>query len=284
VKRLYWWLGFTGLVVLGAIAVDGLTSWRFSLLSVLADVVTVLGIVALAVEFGIYVTERRPQARAREAVINLADSNPGKWAPAHEELIEIGEPAIQAVSPLACLRFRPGQEGAETASRRAVQVLWAIADQVGNPSTAVAATRVLGEATKLHEFAIGRLQTLLYDAAKLPPQVGAQAAVELANSPRSKAEHIGNAFKYERGKLTGVFALVGLAMISERVDVGPEIQKALKYDDQDVQRIARLLQDETEQTWTPTTLLDAVQSDRVDVSKQAIAAVRLMVDAAKEQS
>jgi hypothetical protein len=93
-----------------------------------------------------------------------------------------------------------------------------------------------------------------------------------------------HAFKYERGKLTGVFALVGLAMISERVDVGPEIQKALKYDDQDVQRIARLLQDETEQTWTPTTLLDAVQSDRVDVSKQAIAAVRLMVDAAKEQS
>ncbi len=283
-KRLYLWLGIAGLVVLAVIGVDSITSWRFGVLSIFADAVTVVGIVALAVEFGIYVTERRPQARAREAVINLADSNPGKWAPAHEELIEIGGPAVQAVSPVACLRFRPGQAGAETARDRAAQVLWGIADQVGNPSVAVAATRVLGEATKACDAAIGRLQALLYDAAKLPPQVGAQAAVELANSPRSKAEHIGNAFKYERGKLTGVFALVGLSMISVRVDVGPEIQKALKYDDQDVRRIAQLLADESEQTWTPAALLDAVQSDRVDVSKQAIAAVRLMMDAAKDQS
>jgi len=282
-KRLLWAFVCAAVVVIAAVAADIRTGQSLDYLGTLANGVSVLGIVVLVVELGAYVAEQRPRRRAREAIVNLADSNSGKWALAQDELIEMGGPAIDSLRPLARLHFRPGQAGAETACERAVQVLWAIADQVGNPSTAVAATRVLGEATAERESAIGRLQTLLYDAAKLPPHVGAQAAVELANSPRSKAEHIGNAFKYERGKLTGVFALVGLSMISVRADVGPEIHKALEYGDQDVQRIAQLLDDHSQQTWTPTTLLGAVQSDRVDVSKQAIAAVRLMMDAAKEQ-
>lgn len=277
-KRLYIGLGIAAFFVAAAIVVDAVTAGEFQVLSIAADAVTVLGIVALAIEFGIYVTERRPRARARQAVIALADDNPGKWAAAEEELLELGGHALDALAPV--LRLRGGTQAyvLQYARRRAGRAVERIARSAKRVSDGTKAVRILGQAVTKSPRE-GCLQRILFRASAVPSEVAVQAAVELCVTAPAFPDVIGNVFNQYIGKLAGVSALLALSVLSEKCDVTEEVRKASDYDDEDVQQLSEFILHEDAESSTPETILEAARSGELQLSREGLRYVRMMVAA-----